>query len=116
MSSWLPTRYASLEDCATIPHVVPPITARRCKTTVLSQRSSKPGSYTEKPGPVVDHSSRGWFSVSIETRGDDPLGMTGDEFSDGLGNLVNALVLYSGVVVGGGGPARRMPRSRSRPR
>jgi hypothetical protein len=47
-----------------------------------------------------------WFSVSIETRSDDAPSMTEDEFSDRLGDLVNALVPYSGVVAGGGEPVR----------
>lgn len=43
-----------------------------------------------------------WYSVRIETRGYEPPGMTEDEFGDRLGDLVVALVPYSGVVVGAG--------------
>jgi hypothetical protein len=43
-----------------------------------------------------------WFSVHIETRGDDPAEVTGDQ----LGDLVNALVPHSGVVIGGADRAR----------
>jgi hypothetical protein len=35
-----------------------------------------------------------WFSVHIETRGDEPIGMTGDEFCHRLGDLVVALEPY----------------------
>jgi len=47
-----------------------------------------------------------WWSVSIETRGDDPAGMTADDRAERLGELVNMLVPHSGVVVGGGEPVR----------
>lgn len=43
-----------------------------------------------------------WVSVHIETRGDDPIGMTGDEFGERLDDLVNALMPHHGVVTGGG--------------
>jgi hypothetical protein len=62
---------------------------------------------------LVENSVRGctiadvsWFSVSVETRGDDPLGMTEDEFGERLGDLVVALEPYHGVVTGGSDPVR----------
>jgi hypothetical protein len=47
-----------------------------------------------------------WFSVSVETRDDDPSGMTADEFGERLGDLVVALEPHHSVVSGGGIPVR----------
>ncbi len=43
-----------------------------------------------------------WYSVHIETRGNDPAEVTDDQLGDMLGELVNALRPHSGVAVGGG--------------
>ena len=47
-----------------------------------------------------------WFSVRIETRGDEAVGMTGDELSERLGDLLDALQPHHGSVSGGGEPVR----------
>jgi hypothetical protein len=47
-----------------------------------------------------------WWSVHLETRGDEPLDMTEDEFGERLGELVVTLEPHHGVVIGGDDPAR----------
>jgi hypothetical protein len=47
-----------------------------------------------------------WFRVSIDFRGDNPFELTVDELGDRLGDLVNELMRYSGVGIGGGAHAQ----------
>jgi hypothetical protein len=47
-----------------------------------------------------------WFSVHIETRGDEAFGMTGDDLGERLGDLLVALKPWHGSVSGGGDPVR----------
>jgi hypothetical protein len=47
-----------------------------------------------------------WWSVHVETRGDEPFGMAEDEFGERLGDLLNILHPHHGSVTGGGDPVR----------